>query len=376
MSTLSVHSMGNELTQPDWPDFTPQEFDHIVQCYPALEHIQRVLWHSPRPFSTTCIAETATGPVVIKRHDARLRTVADIQTEHQFIAHLHQHHVSVSLPIRTATHQTVIGNKHWTYELFHQASGEDIYRDTMSWQPFLAQEHAYAAGIMLAQLHKASAHFSAPARQTHYLMASDQIARSTSPMTDITTWIAQHPLVAQFLNEYPWQASVTQHLLPLYDELRPYQSLMTPLWGHNDWHASNLLWSTDKPRHVATVIDFGLSNKTSALYDIATAIERNMVDWLNINHKKSLVDCPSLQAFLDGYQHISPLNTVMLAAIAALLPVVHVEYALSEMDYFLSITYSAKNADIAYQLYLLDHARWFVSDEGQQLLTAIKTHQS
>ena len=52
------------------------------------------------------------------------------------------------------------------------------------------------------------------------------------------------------------------------------------LWAHNDWHVSNLLWDADGA--VATVLDFGLASPTSALFDLATAIERNAVAWLEL----------------------------------------------------------------------------------------------
>jgi hypothetical protein len=49
------------------------------------------------------------------------------------------------------------------------------------------------------------------------------------------------------------------------------------------------------------------------------------------------------------------------------LPVVHVEYALSEADYFTSVAISRANADLAYE-YLIGHARWFGEPPGAALL--------
>lgn len=374
MTQFSVHGMNDELTHADWPALTHAEFDFLIQHFPQLGTINRILWYSPRPFSTTCLAETQAGQIAIKRHDAKLRTITDIQTEHAFIHHLDKQHIPVSVPLSTNTNQTVIGNEQWTYELFHKATGVDIYRDTMSWQPFLMPEHAYAAGKMLAQLHIASANFHAPVRQTAYLTVNNQLAHTDTPDTDIATWIDHHPLVKQFLSNRVWQADIAEVILPFYKRLHPHRHILTPLWGHNDWHASNLLWTKTSPAQVATIIDFGLSNLTSAVYDIATAIERNIIDWLHMGRTESLVDWAGLWALLDGYHHQQPLNQAMLAAIAALLPVVHVEYALSETDYFLSITHSVSNANIAYQDYLLGHAHWFLSNQGQQLLTAIQSH--
>ena len=47
--------------------------------------------------------------------------------------------------------------------------------------------------------------------------------------------------------------------------------------------------------------------------------------------------------------------------LAELLPVVHLEYALSEIEYFADVVRSAPNADLSYETYLIGHTRWFES---------------
>ena len=49
-------------------------------------------------------------------------------------------------------------------------------------------------------------------------------------------------------------------------------------------------------------------------------------------------------------------------------PVVQLEYALSEIEYFADITGSAENADLAYDSYLLGHTSWFEGPQGSALL--------
>ncbi len=58
-------------------------------------------------------------------------------------------------------------------------------------------------------------------------------------------------------------------------------------------------------------------------------------------------------------------------ALRAVLPLVHVGFALSETAYFASITGSAADAEVAYETYLLGHARWWQSPAGQALLEGI-----
>jgi hypothetical protein len=46
------------------------------------------------------------------------------------------------------------------------------------------------------------------------------------------------------------------------------------------------------------------------------------------------------------------------------LPVAHVEYALSEAEYFAGVVSAPALADLAYDGYLLGHARWFATPDG------------
>ena len=67
-----------------------------------------------------------------------------------------------------------------------------------------------------------------------------------------------------------------------------------------------------------------------------------------------------------------PLTQAELLAVALLLPVIHVEYALSEVEYFTSVVRSPDNADLAYDTYLIGHTRWFDSPEGSALLSHLR----
>ena len=51
----------------------------------------------------------------------------------------------------------------------------------------------------------------------------------------------------------------------------------------------------------------------------------------------------------------------------------HAEFALSEADYFLGVLHSAEKARMAYDGWLVGHARWFRSAAGKRLLDAIAT---
>jgi hypothetical protein len=50
----------------------------------------------------------------------------------------------------------------------------------------------------------------------------------------------------------------------------------------------------------------------------------------------------------------------------------HAEFALSEADYFLGALHSEEKAVMAYDGWLVGHARWFHSAAGQKLLDALR----
>ncbi|MEE7560604.1 phosphotransferase, partial [Xanthomonas sp. Kuri4-2] len=167
------------------------------------------------------------------------------------------------------------------------------------------------------------------------------------------------------------------HLLPWH--ARAWPLLRTPgpaLWTHGDWHASNLLWQHRGPAsQVGAVFDFGLADRTFALYDLATAIERNLVPWLDLDRgARAVAELDQMDALLYGYASELPLDAAQLRLLGALLPLVHADFALSEVDYFAGITGSPSNAAIAYERYLLGHADWFGGDEGQRLLQRLARH--
>jgi len=76
-------------------------------------------------------------------------------------------------------------------------------------------------------------------------------------------------------------------------------------------------------------------------------------------------------ALLDGHRQLLPLSAARMHLLADLLPVVHLDFALSEVEYFEGVTGSTANADVAWQPFLLGHAQWFGSAEGQALLATL-----
>ncbi len=122
---------------------------------------------------------------------------------------------------------------------------------------------------------------------------------------------------------------------------------------------------------VDTVLDLGLASPTSALFDLATAIERNAIAWLALESGEAAVRVDIALALLAGYRAIVPLSAERVHLLADLLPIVQLDFALSEVEYFEAVTHSPANADVAYHTFLLGHADWFSSPAGQGLLKAL-----
>ena len=148
------------------------------------------------------------------------------------------------------------------------------------------------------------------------------------------------------------------------------------MWTHNDLHASNILWTSDPDPHAAAIIDFGLADRTNAVYDLAQTIERNIVDWLGLAPGSTpanlRVDLPALHALLEGYESVRPLADSEAAALAPMTALCHAEFALSEADYFLGVLHSEPKALVALNDYLVGHARWFHTEVGASLLAALR----
>jgi Ser/Thr protein kinase RdoA (MazF antagonist) len=368
--TGGVHAMRGGTAPRDWPALRAAEVGDVLRSC-GLESSRAVIrWHSPRPFSAAAIVDLADRPLFIKRHHQRVRTVEQLEEEHGFIMHLHTHGVPVSPVLRFTDGRSALALEPYTYEVHELGAGADLYRDTASWEPFTSRGHAVAAGRALAQLHGAARLYAAPPRAAQVLVSNDAIIRAQDPLGFIRRDLERRPALRDYLSRRDWQADLARAVLPHHRRYHVQGAHIDPLWTHNDWHASNLLWSGDgADATVRTVLDFGLADRTTAIYDLATAIERNTIPWLDIHAGRAgAANLPLADGLLQGYASVAGLAREDLGALAAMLPLVHVGYALAEIDYFHGITRSAGNADLAYHAFLLGHSNWFLGPEGQRLL--------
>ncbi len=379
-SAALTHGLDGTLVKPDWPPLTLDEVRALLQHYPALGRPTKLLTVSPRPFSAASVVATGKQHVFVKRHHCTVRDPEGLREEHRFLEYLRAHGAAVPRVFATATGDTALKIGPWVYEVHETPQGMDLYEDAISWTPFRSSRHAYSAGQALAQLHVAADGYDAPARKLRPLVAGFTIFASQNATAEFDRYVAARPALRDYLRTRTCRDQALSLLAPFHAELLQFLPALTPLWTHNDCHASNLMWSdTGDDAEAVAVIDFGLADRTNAVHDLAQAIERSIVDWIALvndpAHPEDVtVHYDHLFALLEGYESIRPLSREERAALAPMLALCHAEFALSETDYFLAVLHSESKAWYACEGYLVLHAQWFYH-AGGKLLDALRAWQ-
>lgn len=385
-ATHRVHGLDAESVVPDWPALDAIEVAALLQRYPALGTLVNIQWHSPRPLSAGALVDTVAGRFFIKRHHRRVRSAATLMEEHRFMAHVRVARVPVPQVLQDRDDLSAVALGDWVYEVHACAKGVDIYRDKQSWSPLESRGHALAAGRMLATLHDAATGYrdggyqsnsaepeAPPQRRTHLLVARSELLTSTDIVATLQAQLPLRPGLADYLSQRDWPADLRRMQATAAPALAQRLARQPALWTHGDWHVSNLCWSDHGPAaEITTVLDFGLSAHTFALFDLATAIERNAVAWLALETDDAAVHADMALALLDGYRSLRRLTPDDIHLLTDLLPFVHVDFALSEVEYFHAVLGSRTMADVAYDTFLLGHAAWFDTPPGQSLLKSIR----
>jgi Ser/Thr protein kinase RdoA (MazF antagonist) len=372
--------MGKELVEPDWAPLTGGEVSAVLARYAGYATHRPmgagtvVAWSSPRPMSAAGLVRHGDGTVFVKRHHRRVRSPGQLAAEHAFAAHLRARGLPVPAVWRTASGRTTVARGDFVYEVHEVAAGIDLYRDAMSWTPYLSTGHARAAGAALARLHRAAAGFTRAARPPAVLTGSCDVIRAADPVAEVDAIAGRRPGLARYLAGRDWRGDLARDHLPVIRRAAPMLAGLEPLWGHGDWHPSNLTWdSASSGAEVVAVFDFGLANRTFAVHDLAVALERSVVAWLDLaGSGRAGVDLGGADALLDGYAEVRPLSPAEARALPEVLPVAHLEYALSEIEYFADVVASPALADLAYDTYLVGHTRWFAGPGGAAFLDHLR----
>ncbi len=374
---VKAHGMDGTLVRPDWPPLTLDEVHSVLSAIPEAGEPEEIVFASPRPFSAAGVVRTEKRKVFVKRHHRKVRDREGLLEEHRFLEYLQAQHAPVPRVLADATGNTAIEREDWTYEVHEAAEGVDVYRDALSWTPFRAVQHARAAGQALARLHLAARGFSAPSRKVRPLVAGFTIFAADDPIQEMRRYLEARPALARHRGVRACAERALELLSPFAAQLKLLLPALGSLWTHNDLHASNLLWShTGEKARVTAVIDFGLADCTNAVHDLAHAIERNIVEWLELVKRPEQpenvpVHLDHLYALLEGYESVRALAAEETAALAPMTALCHAEFALSEADYFLGVLGAEDAARMAFDGWLVGHARWFRSSAGRRLPDAI-----
>lgn len=322
--------------------------------------------------SAAALIERGPLRLFIKRHHHHVHDVEDLRVEHAFNRHLRSGGIQMPEILRTSDGDTVIEIGAYTYEVHEAVRGLDLYRDAPSWSPFHRVEHARAAGKALAAFHEAALGFDEPSRSSALLRDSVEIITSIDPSLALQEWISARPALRMALRDRNLVGDFDAHLEAPLRRAAASLSVLSQQWTHGDWHASNLTWtSSGADASVAEVFDLGLSNLTFAAHDLALGIERNGIDWLDLAEVGRIsFDAVAIAELISGYDRERPLSTLEKTALLATLPVVHVDYALSELDYFATIAQRPDDFNAAYD-YLIGHAAWFETNDGSALLELV-----
>ena len=373
-----THGLDGSLVEADWPAITLQEARQLLALYPCGDPL-RILSVSPRPFSSACVIELVAGKkLFIKRHHNSTRHSEGLREEHRFLMHLHAQSFPVPRLIAALDGATVVALGEWSYEVHGLPPGLDLYGDALSWTPFQTPLHAHSLGRAMAELHLAAEGFSAPRRAAQPLVASFSIFAAADPAQALKRYFKLHPALAADSSICRKAEEALLLLMPYHAELRPHLAQLSPLWTHNDLHPSNLFWSSNAAdATVSAVIDFGLSDRTFAIHDIAHAIERSIIAWLDLptgqeRSAQIAIDFAALDAMLEGYHSTRPLSAAELASLPAITALAHFEFALSEAEYFSAVLHSQSKTALAVDGYLLGHALWLCAPQGQQLIEHLR----
>lgn len=378
--TVKAHGMDGTLVAPDWPPLRFDEVCSLLSRFPALNGPVEIVSRSPRPLSAAGVVATNAGNVFIKRHHRAVRDREGLLEEHRFLAHLANAggaRSQVPRVIASSSGDTAIEMDEWTYEVHEKPPGIDLYKEAISWTPFHSALHAHAAGEALAHLHLAAEGFNAPPRKVQPLVAGFTIFAAADPAAELVRYLAARPALAHHASVRNCALEALDLLAAFHGELAPLLPSLKPLWTHNDLHCSNLFWSDRTERaHATAIIDFGLADRTNAVHDIAHAIERNIVEWLVLvqdpSHPERVpIHFDHLEAMLAGYNSVRALTAAEAAALAPMVALCHAEFALSEAGYFLGVPRSEESARMAYDGWLVGHARWF-RGPGARLLDALR----
>ena len=364
------------------PVLEPMELDEIKKIvsdhYPEAGIPERKLGDGSRPYSASSLFQSCSGQYFLKKRNKAWRSRGDIFWKHSIIEHLCSKGFPTPPLVLNGGGETLTETCDHYYELFHRAEGEDIYHDYHSWMPFIESGHATSAGEALARFHLALEDYDKSGRPRpgtiieKPMTARFDMAFSPDLPAALACRIAESPVLSAFFDGKRGKADLLPLLLPFQQDMPACRDEIRPWITHGDWHANNLFFRGGR---VSSVIDFHLTDLSFRLYDLAVALDRNCIRWLDIQDgRNDAVRFDLIGLFLDGYNSVFPIDEDELKFLSILLPVHQLDLAVSNIEYYFGFEQNRARADWVYDVYLTGHLSFYQKSAGREIIEFIENH--
>jgi len=365
------------------PVLLPMELDEIrrvvINHYPDVGEPERKTGDGSRPYSASSLFVSGSGEYFLKKRSRAWRDEDDILWRHSVIDHLVNKNFPTPPLVAGRDGVTLTEEGDYYYELFHRAEGEDVYHDYHSWMPFACSDHAVSAGKTLARLHLALEDFDASGRTRlgtvidKPMTARFDMALRPDLEDSIGGRINNSSHLSAFFEGRRWQSELLPMLTPFSQDLRSCRKALKPWVTHGDWHGNNLFFDGGK---VSSVIDFHLTDLSFRLYDLAAALDRNCIKWLDIQDGRTdAVRFDLIGLFLEGYNSVFSVGDDELKLLSMLMPIHQLDLAVSNIEYYFGFEKNEARAEWVYQIYLIEHLRFYQLSGGKEIIKFIENYK-
>jgi Ser/Thr protein kinase RdoA (MazF antagonist) len=378
-----------DIVEQKWAPISLDEAEGVLGRLAEPLHARALGAQSLRPTAAAAMIQTDQRLVFIKRYPRGIRSSTGIAAYHRFAAHVRSRGIPtprfLSFAERASgtdgAYVTVLEQSGNFYEVSSLAAGADRYVSALTWDSPQSLEEAKNLGSFMARLSLAARDFKHPEMEPNGLSNRFSVFFDSDIDAAIETWLGRNPVVKGCLRR-------TQR--DLHSDLEAHRSfadrlahngygLLEPCWTHGDPHISNFMWSGLAPN---AVIDFGLADLNTALFDVAMTIERNCIQWVCIMGGERDACRPDMaRAILTGYQAVRPLSDREKALLPDVVALCQAQAGLNWITYYAALRSEEDRSDGAHQrehdeeflinaawcydTCFVSHTQWFSSDEGR-----------
>ncbi|MFQ3668385.1 MAG: phosphotransferase [Fimbriimonadaceae bacterium] len=348
-------------------DCTEDELERVLRSFPDAGSLRRIVRPGGRPLNASALVECERGLFFVKRRLGVSRKPAMLAEEHRFVEHLRRSGVPAPEILRTQTGSTFLDAGADLYEVQARAEGDDLYQGRHTWQPFLDERHAFSVGETFRRIREASEGFPAAAVPDPGIFGGRFVLGRADDLGEaIAERAASLDPLASFLGEIPGWRDDLKVFEPFLEKVRPWLRRTPEQWIHGDPQANNCFFRDDA---VVSVIDFHLGGPAPALLDLAIAVDRNTLLWLDIlAGDDDAVDWRGLKGLRQGYGTLRDDEAEVLPDLVA---VCHLDFAFELLRYYVQVEQNRQKASWAWEAYLVGHTRWHLSDAGKRFAVAL-----